>query len=227
MDTLIRIWGCLVWVFTLGRYTVYSYKQLMALTYKQMDLLRERLDQPAEVTRDQVDMIIRSLDFGRAEAIGLIAGRLIESSHVPLLPAIGKDFLGARIQMRMIQYNGEIGFSGLTDADICDKVKSPPRCAYWLGDVQTGDEFRDKSPQDAEVMIKERGCSCLTATEVIALGIHYPKVLYCQVVALGSRFRNDNTVPVLFLGNSRSELLRYEANEAGANRGLPSCRYRV
>ncbi|MFA6322299.1 MAG: DUF5701 family protein, partial [Candidatus Buchananbacteria bacterium] len=148
---------------------------------------------------------------------------------VPLLAAISKKHLTASIQMPMVKLGDKNGTNYLADDEITDEVELPEGIAWWLTDVEDGQQFctDETAPQDEEAIIAEQGRLCCVATEAVALGIHTDVLTRHNVDAPGSRFGDAGEVPVLYRGGGGPELHYRGVGFADARWGTASCGSRI
>ena len=183
-------------------YLVWTAEELSAIANEQIARLRERLGKlvtKGEVTQEQVDAIVACLESKREAAIAKAMGVPIIYTHLPLLAAISKEHLTCTIQMPMVKLGEDTGTNHLNDDEFTNKVELPKGIAWWLTDVEDGQQFctNETSSEDEENIIEEQGRLRVIATGAIALGIQTDVLARHNVVAPGSRFRNYGT-PDLF-----------------------------
>lgn len=83
----------------------------------------------------------------------------------------------------------------------------PGQEAYLLFDVERGEEFCGAVPGDAMAVIAERGRTCLTIEEGIALITHVPEVLVKnKCFSLGGSRAGDRRVPAIWISQRAPKL---------------------
>jgi len=214
-----------------GNYRRYTAHHLRRLADRQITRLRRRLYQIAKqgvIARKQIKEIVTSLAKRRKKAISKLAGRPIADNHLPLLAVIGENYLDTKIQMAMILYGLKPKTTPIANGETSDVVKLPQGSAWWLIDVENGEQFLGQSPEAAEAAIKDLGRSCLVKAEAIALGIHTNVLAHHNVDATGSRF-NDNTdvVPNLYLDHGQLGIGSNNRATAHDKWGSASCSSRA
>jgi len=211
-----------------GKHKVYTAEELLAMANEQVACLRQRLGElvaKGKVTQEQIDAIVTCLESKREAAIAKVANVPIIGTHLPILAAISKDFLTASVQMLMAKYIGNDGTNYLTDDEITDEVELPEGIAWWLTDVEDGQQFcTDKTtPEDEKTIIEDQGRLRVIATGAIALDIHTDVLARHNVDATGSRFKDAGKVPNLCRGGGEPRLYYSSVDHVSAKWGSASC----
>ncbi|MFC1756570.1 DUF5701 family protein [Patescibacteria group bacterium] len=113
-----------------------------------------------EMLADQKDAVLsraREMTFGEG--------------NISILSVVPRIYMTIYNQMPMVKNGEKTGFTHMDPTEITDVVDVPKR-PYWIYDVENGEARLGESPEKAEKLIKKEGQSCLTDTEVIAIGIH-------------------------------------------------------
>jgi hypothetical protein len=140
---------------------------------------------------------------------------LTPTERVPFVLVIKQEALPVEVTMPLTQLNRKAGFvdfqpegpAGLKAFLPLPELKVPSDVAYLIFDVDTGSEFRNVTPEDALVAIREQGRSPLTVDEGIALLTQFPERLrknHCFSL-VGSR-SGDRRVPALWISQGRPKL---------------------
>lgn len=198
---------------------VYAVEQLNVIANIQLDRLSEKLGELAtlgKISPRWADQIVDCLQSKKEAAIDMVADKPIAGNHVPLLCVINPRFLNTITQMQLIS-----GVSLLPNGRIYDGVDRSEDSAHWLYGVQKGDEFLDYEPEDAEVIVKERGDTCLTATDAILLAFH-TDVLKHHNLDTGSRFEDESHIIDLSKSRGKPQLSLVRAGDQGKTWGMPS-----
>jgi len=148
--------------------------------------------------------IVETLQVQRDQVIVKAFEMSFENGRVPFLPVIPRTYLSIYSQMPMVRNGNEAGRTYLNPTTITDVVTAP-KDPYYIYDVEDGEVMRDKTPKDAEKLIKKQGRLDLTEVEVISLGVHTDVLSKHHVKAVGSRCGSVR-VPILYLDGSWPKL---------------------
>jgi hypothetical protein len=115
--------------------------------------------------------IIRMLSYQYYEVIEEASRTSVGDGNVAFLPVIPRSYLSVYDQMTMVESGGNKGYNYLRPSLIWDKVKTPDE-PYWIFNVEDGEATRNKSPHDAEKILKNSERSPLTVAETVSLALH-------------------------------------------------------
>ncbi|MFC1757100.1 DUF5701 family protein [Patescibacteria group bacterium] len=142
------------------------------------------------------------------------------NGNIPILSVVPRTYLTIYSQMLMVKNGDKTGYTNMDPTEITDVVDVPTK-PYWIYDVENGKAMLGKSPETAEKLIKKDGRSCLTETEVIAIGIQDLPDHYMD--ASGSRSGSSDHVPYLYLRDGRPRLHWDYADVSDSRWGSASC----
>ena len=148
--------------------------------------------------------ILEAFGNKKDEVVSKAAEMAIAEGNIPFLPVIPRSYLGIYALMPMVKHENRVGYTYLDPNELTDVVETPKN-PYYAFDVENGKAMLSKSPMDAEKIIKSQKRSCLTADEVIAVGIHNEVLSDHNMDATGSRSESDG-VPRLCLSVGRPRL---------------------
>ncbi|MGA9237873.1 DUF5701 family protein [Robiginitalea sp.] len=194
------------------------------------ETLEERKDKLVKLFESQLEKlkstgtpqaILEVFQNNTDEVVSKAAEIAVAEGNIPFLPVIPRSYMGIYALMPMVKYNGKVGYIYLDPNELTDVVETP-KTPYYAFDVENGKVMLGKSPKDAEKIIKNQKRSCLTADEVIAVGIHSQVLSDHYVDATGSRFKSD-FVPGLCLGDDRPGLRYFNPDRSYDEWGSGSC----
>lgn len=163
-----------------------------------------------------VEMLVKQKDTVLEKASKMTFG----NGNIPILSVVPRSHLTIYSLMPMVKNGEKLGYTYLDPTEITDVVDVPKK-PYWIYDVENGKAMLGNSPKEAEKLIKKDNRSCLTDTEVIAIGIHDRPDHYMD--ATGSRYKHSVHVPDLWLSDGRPLLGWNDANDSLSDWGSPSC----
>jgi Family of unknown function (DUF5701) len=156
-----------------------------------------------------------------------------ESSGSPFLLVVKSGLVGRDDAIRRVERRGELGFSVLEPADLerfrpIAELELPEGVAYLVFDVDTGEETRNVTPDDAVARIESARRSPLTIDEGIALITHHPEAVAKNggFSLAGSRC-GDRRVCALWISKGRPKLGWCWAGNPHTWLGTASCASRA
>jgi len=172
--------------------------------------------------------IIRMLSYQYYEVIEEASRTSVGDGNVAFLPVIPRSYLSVYDQMTMVESGGNKGYNYLRPSLIWDKVKTPDE-PYWIFNVEDGEATRNKSPHDAEKILKNSERSPLTVAETVSLALHTRVLTRHSLDATGSRFSSYG-VPSIWFNESIPKLgwvsigrQMLTSSSSSPRRGTPSC----
>jgi len=145
---------------------------------QQMARIESLIEHPASST------IVESLRSQKESVLAEVAKMEIHRNDIPFLPVIPRECIDLDALMLMIcGKEGDILFNDWNG--IINMVNTPKK-PYFIFNVENGGSMVRKSPEKAELLIKEQGRLPLTAEEVISVGIFAGNITH-SMFALGSR----------------------------------------
>ncbi len=127
------------------------------------------------------------------------------ADRVPFVVVVSRRLVPADASMGLLELGGKPGFVSGDLADIgrfepIEAVRVPDSDVYALLDVERGDEYLNRTPDEALPVIATRGRSPLTYDEGIALLAHAPHLLEPnRCFMLGASRCGDRRVPALWI----------------------------
>jgi hypothetical protein len=119
--------------------------------------------------------------------------------HIPFVPVVPRTEVNLDDLMEMVRNRGRKGYNYLDQSDVNNIVVDVPKGPYFMFDVEDGKDMLDKSPEQAEALIKKQGRLCLTADEGIAVCVHSNVLSEHGVNCTGSRYEHGGKVPLVCL----------------------------
>lgn len=143
---------------------------------------------------------------------------------IPIVPAnwFGRGYNGL---MSMVRNGDKVGCTILNPSEI-ENIVEVPKAPYFIYDVESGRKYLGKSPEDAEILIKEDGRFCLTAEEGIMLCALTNTLSDHYVDCTGSRYIGSGGVPGVCLHGGVPGLDWDDLDDSGGRWGSASCRSR-
>ncbi|HSK99694.1 MAG TPA: DUF5701 family protein [Rubrobacteraceae bacterium] len=170
------------------------------------------------------------------ERIGELAARgeiWAREGRLPFVVVVKSDLVTTEMAMPLVDLNDKKGFIGMhpVEPGSFEPIKSlqiPDGMAYLLVDIDTGNETRNVTPDDALNIIEQKQRSPLTIDEGVALVTHYPEILRTHncFSLLGSRC-GDRRVTALWISKGRPRLGWCWAGNPHTWLGSASCGRRV
>ena len=181
----------------------------------------QMFDVPAELDRQLATLV----DVGYPEAAGLPVSSLVlavetlreplvarqatmrspAAASAPFVVVVSRRLVPAEQSMPLLRRTGKPGFVTADLADIgrfepIAVLDVPGTDVYALLDVERGDEYLNKTPDEALPTISARDRSVLTYDEGIAMVTHFPHLLEPNrcFMLVGSRC-GDRRVPALWI----------------------------
>jgi hypothetical protein len=156
-----------------------------------------------------------------------------EPEGAPFVVVVDGDLLSAAQAIELVERRGEAGYSALDPDDLerfepIATVELPSSSAYLIVDVDTGQDTRNVTPDDALERIESGGRSPLTVEEGIALITQRPEaVLRNAGFSLPGSRCGDRRVTALWISNGRPKLGWCWAGNPHTWLGSASCGRRV
>ena len=194
-----------------------SKKELIKLFTGQMKTLRLR-----GCSRDIIKVFRDKLD----EVLNKAAEMEIPKGHIPFVPVIPYSFMDIPKLMAMVKKDGKIGYTYLNQEKIFDHLEIPGNL-YFIYDVKDGKDMLDKSPEQAQKLVKKQKRFCLTVAEAIALCVHTNSSAGHYMYCLGSYHNSLELVPGISLTISGPMLGCYKIETKNKGYGAPSCKMRA
>lgn len=201
---------------------IWSKDELANLFGLQIKTLRYRENLKEEIKGFEENRVLSALGKQKDQVIEKASEMAFENRHTPFMPAFSCADIGIHVQMSMIRYGNETGYTDLER--ITDMFKAIPVKPYYFFDIEDGGATQNRSYQDAEKLIKKQGRRGLTGFEIIALGIHADVLFRHYVYAIGSRCGSSPfEMPALWLFDGRPKLSGLYIDYPLKKWGTPSC----
>ena len=172
--------------------------------------------------------IVGMLSHQKAVVIKKALEMTIRDGYIAFLPVIPRSHLTVNTQMAMVEKDGNKGFNYLNPNLISNKVKTWNK-PYYIFNVEDGEATRNKSPHDAEKILKNSERSPLTVAETVSLALHTRVLTRHSLDATGSRFSSYG-VPSIWFNESIPKLgwvsigrQMLTSSSSSPRRGTPSC----
>jgi hypothetical protein len=154
-------------------------------------------------------------------------------SRIPFVLVVTSELVAADRAIQLVRRRDEAGFSVLDGDELATfrpigRVTLPAGLAYLIGDVDTGADTRNVTPDAALTTIERRHRSPLTIEEGVALVTHHPESVARNggFSLLGSRC-GDRRVTALWISEGRPKLGWCWAGNPHTWLGSASCGRRV
>lgn len=128
-------------------------------------------------------VIVKSLRSQKESVLAEVAKMEIHRNNIPFLPVIPREHIDLDALMLMIC--GKEGNILFNDWNGIINMVETPKEPYFIFNVENGRAMVRKSPEEAELLIKEQKRLSLTAEEVISVGIFTNDITH-NMFALGS-----------------------------------------
>jgi hypothetical protein len=156
-----------------------------------------------------------------------------DDARIPFVLVVTSDLVAADRAIRLVRRRDKAGFSALDGDELATfrpigRVSLPAGLAYLIGDVDTGANTRNVTPDAALATIERRHRSPLTIEEGVALVTHHPEAVARNggFSLLGSRC-GDRRVTALWISEGRPKLGWCWAGNPHTWLGSASCGRRI
>lgn len=186
--------------------------------------LRELFDSQIKTLKDRgCPPAIMKMLVAQREKVIIHAGPItFDEGRIPFLPVIPTTYLTIYSQIAMVRKGDVLGCVFITCEDIKDVIVTPGR-PYYIYNIEDGEAMLGMVVKDASKLIRKQKRSCLTAVEIISLGIHTDVLSGHFVDAPGSCFGSSAYVISLWLKGNCPTLEWSQVDSYSERWGVASC----
>ncbi len=197
------------------------------------DIFEERLERLKTLRCPA--FILNKLKTKKAEVLAKVCGLNIPDSRDSLIPVIPGHYLTIYSQLEMINFNGITGETTLEASRIMNALKKGISSnsskifdgVYFILDIDYGADTEKLTCAEADERIRGKNRFPLTAEEIIALLLQRTEPPACNLLAGGSRYEQNDSIPVCTTENNKICLKTCFYNTIHPNSVTPSCGERV
>jgi len=179
--------------------------------------------------------ILKRLQTKKAEVISKVCALNLPDNRDPLIPVVSSQYLTIYSQLEMIDLNGIAGDTDLEASRIMNVLKkglaqSDGRIfdgIYFILDVDDGANTDKLTSAEADERIRAKSRSPLTVEEIIAVLLQSTERPVSNLLAVGSRYDQDDKVPVFMFEDSKTLLKTCYYNITHPNSVTRSCAARI
>ena len=197
------------------------------------DIFDERLDRLKALGCPA--FILKKLHAKKVEVISKACALSIPDNRDSLIPVISSHYLTIYSQLEMINFNGMTGDTALESSRITNALKKglPPSegkifdNVYFILDIDEGTNTEKLTCAEADEKFKAKNRFPLTLEEIIGLMLQKTDPPLYNLLAAGSRYEQDDTVPFCTTEDNKTLLKTCFYNTIHPNSVIPSCGARV
>jgi hypothetical protein len=179
--------------------------------------------------------ILKKLQTKKVEVISKACALNIPDNRDSLIPVISSHYLTIYSQLEMINFNGITGDTALESSRIMNALKKGISqndgkifdSIYFILDIDEGANTEKLTCAEADERIRGKNRFPLTVEEIIALLLQRTEPPVCNLLAVGSRYENDDGVPFCTTEDNKTLLKTCFYNTIHPNSVTPSCGARV
>jgi hypothetical protein len=179
--------------------------------------------------------ILKKLQTRKAEVISKVCALNIPDTRDPLIPVISNQYLTIYSQLEMINFSGITGDTDLESSRIMNALRKGLSQndgkifdgIYFIVDIDDGANTDKLTCAEADERIRGKNRSPLTVEETIALLLQRTERPACNLLAVGSRYDQDDKVPVFITEDNKTLLKTCYYNIIHPNSVARSCAARV
>ena len=179
--------------------------------------------------------IIKKLQTKKVEVISKACALDIPDNRDSLIPVISSHYLTIYSQLEMINFNGITGDTALESSRIMNALKKSFSqnegkifdSVYFILDIDDGANTEKLTCAEADEKFKAKNRFPLTVEEIIGLMLQKTEPPLSNLLAAGSRYEQDDTVPFCTTEDNKTLLKTCFYNTIHPNSVIPSCGARV
>ncbi len=173
--------------------------------------------------RDCPSAILEAFQDKRDEVLSTTIEMEIPKGNIPFIPVIPSSYVGIYTLMSMVRNKEKVGYTYLDPNEIINNEETPKN-PYFIYDVEPGKETLGKSVEKAQEFIKKQNRLCHIPDEDIAVCIHTDTLSDHHLWSTGSRVRQDDEVPFVYLDRGEPRLNWTSIDDSDVSRwGFASC----
>jgi hypothetical protein len=178
---------------------------------------------------------LNKLKTKKADVVSKLCTLNIPDNRDSLIPVISSQYLTIYSQLEMINFNGVTGDTTLESSRIINVLKKGISQndgkifdgIYFLLDIDEGANTEKLTCAEADERIRGKNRSPLTVEEIIALLLQRTEPPVCNLLAVGSRYEQDDRVPFCTTEDNKTCLKTCFYNTIHPNSVTPSCGARI
>ncbi|MHB8910384.1 MAG: DUF5701 family protein [Syntrophales bacterium] len=179
--------------------------------------------------------ILKKLQTKKAEVVSKACALNMPDSRDSLIPVIPSHYLTIYSQLEMINFNGITGDTDLEASRITNTLKKNISqndtrifdSVYFILDIDDGANTEKLTCAEADEKIRGRNRFPLTVEEIIARLLQRTESPARNLLAVGSRYEDDDRVPVFTTADKKTGLKTCFYSTIHPNSVTPSCGARV
>jgi hypothetical protein len=179
--------------------------------------------------------ILKKLQTKKGEVVSKACALNIPDNRDSLIPVISSHYLTIYSQLEMINFNGTTGDTALESSRIMNALKKGISQndgkifdgIYFMLDIEDGANTEKLTCAEADERIRGKNRSPLTVEEIIAVLLQRTEPPACNLLAVGSRYENDDRVPFCTTEDNKTLLKTCFYTTIHPNSVTPSCGARV
>ena len=179
--------------------------------------------------------ILKKLQTKKVEVVSKACALNMPDNRDSLIPVISSHYLTIYSQLEMINFNGITGDTDLEASRIINALKKGISQndgkifdgVYFILDIDDGANTEKLTCAEADERIKGKNRFPLTVEEIIARLLQKTEPPACNLLAVGSRYEQDDKVPVFTTADNKTWLTTCFYNTIHPHSVTPSCGARV
>lgn len=179
--------------------------------------------------------ILKKLQAKKGEVVAKASALNIPDNRECLIPVIPSHYLTIYSLLGMINFNGITGDTDLEASRIINALKKSVSQndskifdgAYFILDIDDGANTERLTCAEANDRINGKSRFPLTVEEIIAVLLQKTEPPICNLLAVGSRYEQDDRVPVFATADDKIWLKTCYYSTIHPNSVTPSCGARV
>ena len=179
--------------------------------------------------------ILKKLQAKKVEVVSKACALNMPDTRDSLIPVIPSHYLTIYSQLEMINFNGITGDTDLEASRISNTLKKTISqndtkifdSVYFILDIDDGANTEKLTCAEADERIKGKNRFPLTVEEIIARLLQRTESPASNLLAVGSRYEDDDRVPVFTTADKKTGLKTCFYSTIHPNSVTPSCGARV
>ncbi|MHB9098862.1 MAG: DUF5701 family protein [Syntrophales bacterium] len=179
--------------------------------------------------------ILKKLQTKKVEVVSKACALNMPDNRDSLIPVIPSHYLTIYSQLEMINFNGIMGDTDLEASRIINALKKSISqndsklfdSVYFILDIDDGANTEKMTCAEADERIKGKNRFPLTVEEIIARLLQRTESPARNLLAVGSRYEDDDRVPVFTTADNKMGLKTCFYSTIHPNSVTPSCGARV
>lgn len=179
--------------------------------------------------------ILNKLRAKKTEVVSKACSLNLPDNRDSLIPVISNQYLTIYSQLAMIDLNGINGDTALESSYLINALKKDLSqndirifdSVYFMLDIDEGINTEKLTCAEADERLKGKNRSLLTVEEIIAIMLQKTEPPACNLLAGGSRYDQDDTVPLCTFEDNKMLLKTCFYRTIHPNSMIPSCGMRI